>query len=167
MKLRTLVAGSAVLLAIAGSAVAQMASNPEAAQTSAYSGPEMAVSGAVVSSSSTELVLDADTGKRLTFVLDGKTFPTRTFNLGERASVRYHSMIGGAGLHAAGVALEPLAKVETSATVDTTTSVETRSNDTTTANTSELPDTASALPLVALFGLLALGGAIVLRVART
>lgn len=155
MKYKTLVVMSAFILALAGSAVGQLAETPQPAPVLAYSGPEMSVSGVVVTSATTELVIDSDAGQRLTFALDAQTNPTRTFNNGERVNVRYHALTSGTGFHAAGIALEPLDNVETPR------------YDVTTSTDSSLPDTASLLPLIGLLGLFAVGGAVVLRVARS
>lgn len=166
MKHKTFVAASAFLLALAGTALGQMAETPKPISTPMSTGSEMSVSGAVITSNSTELVVNSDAGQRMTFVLDDKTNPSRSFNTGERVSVRYHAMTSGTSFHAAGVALEPMAKVETQGQTTGSARVEPPSYGTASAEPSRLPDTASSFPLLALLGFVALSGAVLLRSTR-
>lgn len=165
MKYRTLLLTSALMLAIAGAAAAQMADTtkpvPDATATLATSNSETSVSGTVVSSTSTELVINSDAGQRMTFVLDPKILPAASFTVGGRVTVQYHTSSSGNVYQSSTVALAPQAKVETPA------KVEPQANDATTPVSPRLPKTASNLPLIGLLGLLAMGGAVVVRVARS
>jgi hypothetical protein len=144
------------MLAIAGTLAAQQVDDKKPATTSALANAstDIAVSGDVVSSTSTELVITTDAGKRMVFVLDPATTPATTFTVGEHVAVKYHSTSGGTVYQAANVTVE-------------TARTEPRENDSTSADTSALPSTASALPLIGLLGLLALGGAVAVRIARS
>lgn len=160
MRLRTLASTCVLACAIAGAAAAQPldtnkpAQGPGTALASASS--EISVSGKVVSSSSTELVIDSDAGQRMTFALDPDTTTPTTFTAGERVAVRYHSSSGGTVHQAASIAVEP------------PTEVRSRPNELRTSSTSpRLPDTASGLPLIGLLGLLAVSGAVAVRVVRS
>lgn len=144
MKWRTLLLTCALVFGIAGVAAAQTADPvtpaPEATTALATSESQISVSGEVVSTTSTELVIDTDAGERMTFALDPETSDVSTFTVGERVTVRYRSSSSGTVIQAASVAVEP---------------------------PDRLPATATSLPLIGLLGLLALGGAAALRVARS
>lgn len=154
MKSRTLSLTCALMLAITGAVAAQQLERTEPATTSALadSSSELAVAGTVVSSTSTELVIDTDAGRRMTFALDPATAPGRTFTPGERVSVQYHSQSGGTVNQIASITVPP---------------AEVTRRDPTTRDSSRLPATASALPWIGLLGLLAAGGAVAVRVARS
>ena len=157
MKLRTLTLTCAFVSAIAGVAAAQPLNTTEKpAETTALanSASDISVSGEVVSSISTELVVDTDAGSRMTFALDPKATPASSFTAGQRVTVKYHSASGGTVYQAASIAVEPPTEVE-------------RPDDVTTSSSDRLPDTASALPLIALLGLLAAGSAVAIRIARS
>lgn len=147
MKWTTLLLTCALVFGIAGVAAAQTADTvtpaPEATTALAASDSEISVSGEVVSSTSTELVIDSDAGERMTFALDPETSEVASFTAGERVTVRYRTSSSGTVYQAASIAVEPPAEVES------------------------LPATASSLPLIGLLGLLALGGAAALRVVRS
>lgn len=153
---RTLLLTCAFMLAIAGAAVAQTADTvtpaPAAPTALATSTTELSVSGKVVSSTATELVIDSDAGQRMTFALDGDTTPATSFTAGERVTVQYHTLSGGTVYHAATIALLPEDKVEPPVAE--------------VAELDSLPNTASGLPLLGLLGLLAVGGAVTVRMAR-
>jgi hypothetical protein len=158
MKWSKLLLTCTFMLAITGAVAAQMADTTTPAPAAlASSNSEISVSGTVVSSTGTELVIDTDAGQRMTFALDAKTTPATTFTAGERVTVDYHTLSGGTVYHAATIALMPQAEVEPPA--DEVDQVDEPESET-------LPNTASSLPLVGLLGLLALGGAVAVRVAR-
>jgi len=153
MKWRTLLLTCALVFGITGVAAAQTADTttpaPEATTALATSDSEISVSGEVVSSTSTELVIDSDAGERMTFALDPETSEVASFTAGERVTVRYRTSSSGTVHQAASIAVEPPAEVDEETTLDS------------------LPATASSLPLIGLLGFLALGGAVALRVARS
>jgi hypothetical protein len=144
MKWRTLLLTCALVFGIAGIAAAQTADtitpDPEATTALATSDSQISVSGEVVSSTNTQLVIDSDAGERMTFDLDPETSDVTSFTAGERVTVRYRSSSSGTVYQAASIAVEPPER---------------------------LPATASSLPLIGLLGFLALGGAAALRVARS
>jgi len=163
MMYRTLLLTSALVLTIAGAAAAQTTdttkpATPVTADLAATTS-EVSVSGKVVTSSNTELVMDSDAGQRMTFALDPKIVPA-TFTVGQRVTVQYHTLSGGTAYQASTIALDPQAKVETQA------KVEPQVDETTAPASHKLPRTASNLPLIGLLGLLAVGGAVAVGVAR-
>jgi hypothetical protein len=124
---------------------------------------EKTVSGKVVSSSSSQLVIRTDDGRQMTFNVDSTSTVPAGLRDDARISVRYHELAGGT-FHAANV---------TTTAAPTTTTPETRTDmpqePATTAAaepTRELPATASPLPLVGLSGLLALAGGLGARALR-
>jgi hypothetical protein len=158
MKLRTLFMAGALMLTLAGVVAAQTVAPtptpaPVATTTLADASSDITVSGKVVSSTSTELVIDSDAGQRMSFALDPNTIPTATFTVGERVTVKYHSMSGGTVFQAANIVVEPQTEVEP------------QDVEVVTPDSPQLPETASELPLIGLLGLLAMGGAVVTRVA--
>ena len=163
MKLRTLLLTCACVLAIAGVATAQTTDTTQTAPVTttdlATASSEISVSGTVVSSTSTELVIDSTAGKRMSFALDRNAIPAANFTVGEHVTVRYHSLSGGTVYQAANIAVDPQAEV------DPMTKVEPQNYDVAATDSSQLPRTASNLPLIGLLGLLALSGAAVTRVA--
>lgn len=157
MKWRTLVLTCASVLTIAAAASAQQLETRKVPATTALaeSSSDISVSGKVVSSTSTELVIDTEAGKRMTFALDPATTPaSTTFKAGERVTVQYHSNSGGTVYQAASVAVEPAG-------------VEHREHQVTTAKSESLPRTASTLPWIGLLGLLAVSGAAIVRMVRS
>lgn len=187
MKLRTLLLTCACMLALAGVVNAQMTDTTKPAPVTttdlATATSEISVSGTVVSSTSTELVIDSNAGQRMSFALDRNAIPAANFTVGEHVTVQYHSLSGGTVYQAAHVVIEPrvkvepMARVEPMAKVEPTTTVEPRTEvepmakveprnyDVTAPDGAQLPRTASNLPLIGLLGLLALSGAVVTRVA--
>ena len=153
MKWTTLLLTCALVFGIAGVAAAQTADavtpEPEATTALASSDSEISVSGEVVSSTSTELVIDSDAGERMTIALDPDTSEVASITAGERVTVRYRTSSSGTVHQVASIAVEPPAEVDEETTFD------------------RLPATASSLPLLGLLGFLALGGAAALRFARS
>ena len=83
MKYRVLVTTLVLALATLGSvAVADTTS------------PVQIVTGKVISSTPTQLIVEADNGARTTFVVDSSTIPS-TIMVGDRVSVNYQSQAGG------------------------------------------------------------------------
>lgn len=159
MKLTKLLLTCALVFGIAGVAAAQTADPvtpaPEATTALATSDSEISVSGEVVSSTSTELVIDSDAGQRMTFALDPATTRATTFTEGERVTVQYQTASSGTVFQAASVTVEPQDTFD-------------RDVDRVPASSSDrLPDTAGALPLIGLLGFLAVGGAVAVRLARS
>jgi hypothetical protein len=164
MKWRTFILTCAFTSAIAGVAAAQTADKPKdpAATTAlAAASTDISVSGKVVSSTSTELVIHTDAGRPMTFQLDPKTHPAASFTVGERVTVQYHSLSGGTVYQAASIAL---ARYDDPAEPANT---EPRDYEADTSTRSRLPATASVLPMIGLLGLLAVSGALVVRMARS
>jgi hypothetical protein len=158
MKFRTLALTFAFVSAIAGVVAAQpldTTKKPVETTALANSSSDISVSGKVVSSTSTELVIDSDSGSRMTFALDPNTTPATSFTAGERVTVKYHSSSGGTVYQAASI------------TVDPPTEIEREVDEVSTPFNERLPDTASVLPLIALVGFLAVGGAVAVRIARS
>jgi hypothetical protein len=159
MKRRTLLLTCALTLFVAGAAVAQMTYNapatPPGSMTVDMTNPEISVSGKVVSSTSTQLTIDSDTGERTAFMLDPKTAPATTFTVGERVTVQYQRTSDGTVYQATSITVEPPVKVEAQVA------------EVTTPAPAPLPATASGLPLIGLLGLLAVGGAVAVRMARS
>jgi hypothetical protein len=171
MKWRTFILTCAFTSAIAGVAAAQTADKPKDPATTtalAAASTDISVSGKVVSSTSTELVINTDAGRPMTFQLDPKTHPAASFTVGERVTVQYHSLSGGTVYQAASIALDPQAKV--AARYDDPAepaNTEPRDYEADTSTRSRLPATASVLPMIGLLGLLAVSGALVVRMARS
>jgi len=173
MRNRVLCVLSIALLALAGGLAAQGTDPAATTQT---------LTGTVVSSSSSSLVIDTDTGTRQTFMVDAQSTLPTGLAPGTRISVDYHTLSGGQ-FHAArattlGAAAptQPTTEarpMDTTAPPDTTTSSSMPSTDastgaapattTKTTRTRKMPATASPLPLVALIGLASLAGAATLR----
>jgi hypothetical protein len=150
----------ACMLLIAGVVSAQQLDTtkpkPAASTALANSSSDISVSGKVVSSTATELVIETDAGQRMTFALDPAITPAKTFTAGERVAVKYHSSSGGTVYQAASITVEPKTEVEPPV-----------GSVTTSASDDRLPRTASALPLIGLLGLLAMVGAVSVRMARS
>jgi hypothetical protein len=147
--------------------------------------PNTIVSGKVISSTPTQLVVEDTNGARTTFVVDAGAVPS-TIMVGDRVSVTYQSQAGGS-FRATNVSAVNLTDLESSdrAMNDSSMPPATPSYDvssTTTTTTSStvadnsldndlsadtLPATASNLPLILLLGVLALGGFILRTVTRS
>ena len=142
--------------------------------------PTTIVSGKVISSTPTQLVVEDTNGARTTFVVDASTVPS-TIMVGDRVSVTYQAQAGGS-FRATNVSAAALADLESPNVNDSTLPPATPSYDSTATSTSStvadssldndlsadtLPATASNLPLVLLLGVLALGGFILRTVTRS
>src|SRR5688572_13627903 len=92
MRNRVLCILGIALLAMA-TGVAAQATDPATTQK---------VSGTVVSSSSTSLVIDTDSGTRQTFMVDAQSTIPTGLTAGSRINVEYHALAGGQ-FHAAQV----------------------------------------------------------------
>ena len=142
------------MLVIAGAVAAQVETTKPAETTAlAASTEQISVSGKVVSSSSTELVIENDAGERMTFALDPATSTPTSFTVGERVNVQYHSASGGTVHQAARIIVEPPARFEPEAEEVT--------------SSTRLPETATNLPMIGLLGLVIAGGAVAVRLARS
>lgn len=139
------------------------------------------LSGTVVSSSSTQLVIDTATGQR-TFDVDASSNLPAGLAVGSRVDVDYHELAGGR-MHAATVRMSSAAPTTptaetTSPTTPTTTDMprttapatgtgmaatDDDDDDAPQRATGSLPRTASPLPLLGLAGLAALAGGLALR----
>ena len=124
--------------------------------------PTSTLSGTVVSSSDTSLVIKTDAGLERTFAVDAESRLPAGLTPGTRVTVSYHIMDGGS-LHASNVTLGGDTPSATRTTPSDTRPMDTdtRAAEATTADT--LPATASNESLLLLAGLLALGGGLVLR----
>jgi hypothetical protein len=141
--------------------------------------PTQIVTGKVISSTPTQLVLEDEAGARTTFVVDASVVPS-TVMVGDRISVSYQSQAGGS-FRATNVAIATLASNEAMPANDpaypstapasptypsTTSSLDTTTTDTS-ADNDALPATASKQPLILLLGLLAVGGFALRMVTRS
>jgi hypothetical protein len=184
MKLRALILGI-IALAFTGVAAAQV--QQPAAETS--------ITGTVVSSTGTTLVIRDQNGVEQTFDVDTSSTVPSGLMSGSRVTVRFHNMDGGRR-HVASVTLSdpsttvappatrtepvPPATVTAPATAPTTPATDTtmpapappakRVQEPPPASDApageRLPDTAGELPLVALAGLMTLAAGLVLRELR-
>jgi urease alpha subunit len=123
---------------LAGIMVLALVGTFQAASQAQETTGSMSVSGVVVSSTPTSLVIRTDAGNEMTFVVDTSSQFPAGVAVGNRIEVDYHTLSGGA-YHAATVT-----RLSTPAPVTTTTS-------------STLPDTAGEGPLLALLSFLLLG----------
>lgn len=156
--------------------------------------PTQIVTGKVISSTPTQLIVEDDNGARTTFVTAAGTVPS-TIMVGDRVSVNYQSQAGGSfratnvsatSLSGTGVSdatgvntndtstndamLEEKSTSTSSSTYSTTTTTTTNTadvDDTANAASDSLPATASNNPLILLLGLLALGGFALRMVVRS
>ncbi|MEO8505162.1 MAG: hypothetical protein ABI609_14775 [Acidobacteriota bacterium] len=127
------------------------------------------VTGQVVSTTSTEVVMQTDAGQRLTLATDSATsMPALT--AGDRVSARYSTLLNGS-YHAEGIALSTTgassAASDSYATSPSTSSSATTDTRPSASKKASMPKTASSLPLVTLIGLIAgLGAAALHRKQR-
>jgi hypothetical protein len=171
------------LLCLLGVAVLVFATGL-AAQTTDPAMTTQTISGKVISSSSTSLVIETDTGTRQTFVVDAQSNLPSALTPGSRISVDYHTLSGGTyhaaratTLSAAAAPAQPTTEARpveptttpdtTPAPVDTTPDTSSTMGTTTDTDTSKttrrMPATASPLPLVGLVGLASLAAGAALR----
>ena len=120
-------------------------------------GETSTISGKVVSSSGTSLVVRTDDNVQMTFTLDGSSVLPDRMVPGDRVTVSYHVLEGGA-YHAANVSADTLR----SATAPTGTTGDNGQASATGAN-ERMPKTASPLPILALIGALSIISALGLR----
>lgn len=149
-------------LAIVGRVEAQQVevTSPPATEL-ATSDETILVKGTVVSSTSSEVVIDTDTGARLTFAVDDTTTLPTSLTAGERVHVHYHALSGGK-YHAADIAAAAFA--EELDEVDVTADAQRR--DPGDLRREPLPATASPLALIGLLGLVTASGGLLIRAAR-
>jgi len=178
-------------LALASAAVAQTdtAAKPT---DSGIMDTSMQVTGAVVSSDANRLVVKADNGQEMVFIITNKQVDASMFRTGDRVTASYTTLAGTGAMVSKVVAAPALATTTT--TTYTPPAAETRGTTTMTERTpvatpppaatstrttatpiaadtygqndqtaSVLPATASPMPLVALLGLLGVGGAATIR----
>jgi hypothetical protein len=178
------------LLSFLGIAVFALATGI-AAQTTDPAMTTQTVSGKVISSSSSSLVIETDTGSRQTFVVDAQSTLPSGLTPGSRISVDYHTLANGTFHAARGTSVsaaaapaqpttearpvEPAPAMPTTTTPDTTptapvdsttdtgTTLGTTTTDMPEKTTRRMPATASPLPLVGLVGLASLAAGAALR----
>ncbi len=123
-------------------------------------GPTQSITGTIVSTSGSRLVLNTDSGRR-TFIVDNESSVPSDLVAGNRVSVDFHALSGGR-FHAATVtSLAPSAS--TMGATTTTAETETATAGTRTRTARNLPATASDLPSIGLVGVLALGAGLLVR----
>lgn len=157
--------------------------------------PTQIVTGKVISTTPTQLVVEAENGSRTTFVVDKSTLPS-TIMVDDRVSVNYQSQAGGSfratnvsatSLSGAGISDATGVNTNDTSTNDATVAqvpsasspsypattdsslYPNEASDSTAADltdSSTLPATASNQPLILLLGLLALGGFLLRTVIR-
>ena len=172
-----------VLLALAAAASLALAGNLLAQSTPVQvppGTPTSTVTGTVVSSSDSELVLDT-TGGRQRFVVDANSTLPAKLDAGTRVSVEFHRLDGDR-MHVARVTTAPPSTSPRSGAAATADKTPAASSDTPSdryaradkaerdaardrAPDATLPHTASPLPLVGLVGLASLAGSAALRLA--
>jgi hypothetical protein len=173
------------LLALAAAATLALAGNLLAQGTPVQvppGTPTSTVTGTVVSSSASELVLDTTSGRQR-FVVDANSTLPASLQAGARVSVEFHRLDGDR-LHVARVTTAPASSVPpragstpsekvTSASTEATSDRYARADrdaakadrDAARATDATLPRTAGLLPLVGLVGLASLAGSAALRLA--
>jgi MYXO-CTERM domain-containing protein len=132
-------------LAVAGTAAAQTP------LTVPPGTPLNTVTGTVVSSSGTEIVVDTSAGRQR-YVVDSNSTVPAGLAAGTRVTVNFHRLEGDV-LHVATVTTSPRSE-----RMDPGAPAATRDAD--------MPATASPVPAIGLLGLLSLGGAALLRASR-
>ncbi|PYQ01918.1 MAG: hypothetical protein DMF82_17985 [Acidobacteria bacterium] len=140
----------------------------------------LTVSGTVVSSSPTQVVIKTDDGRQMTFAVDAQSTVPAGLAQGNPVTVSYHEM-GGGTFHAASVTVSSAGMPSTTAnppSTDTSTYANTtrttapaaqepmESAGAKTRTTRRMPSTASPLPLIGLAGLLSLSAGLGLRALR-
>jgi hypothetical protein len=97
---------------------------------------ERSISGRVVTSSPTELVIQTEDGRQMTFNVDTQTMGASGLNSGSRVTVRYHELAGGT-FHAAIVTSSTTTSTSDVTTERTTRTTVTEPTDTTRTTTTE------------------------------
>lgn len=123
----------------------------------------LTVTGTVVSSSSTQVVIKTDDGRQMTFAVDAQSTVPAGLAAGNPVTVSYHDM-GGGTFHAASVTVSS-AGMPSSATAPAAQEPMERAGAKT-RTTRRMPSTASPLPLIGLAGLLSLTAGLGLRAVR-
>jgi len=131
---------------------------------------EQTVTGTVVSSTPSQVVVKADDGRELTFAVDAQSVVPAGLAANNAVTVTYHDM-GGGTLHAARVTSSAADTMpNTTAPSTTEPSTTTTTGTTTTAAPApkphRMPATASPLPLIGLAGLMSLTAGLGLRAVR-
>jgi len=131
---------------------------------------EQTVTGSVVSSSPTQVVVKTDDGRQLTFTVDTQSSVPADLAAGNAVTVAYHDM-GGGTLHLARVTTSAAGTLPSTTTGSTTTAPPEPMPERTTEpasarGTKRMPATASPLPLIGLAGLLSLTAGLGLRAVR-
>jgi hypothetical protein len=172
------IVGVAVMLAcvtpVAAQQPGQTQPQTQPADQAQQSG-ETTITGTVVSSSSTSLVIRTESGEQKTFVVDDTSTIPSGLAAGARVSVRYTSQEGGQ-MRVASVARETGARAETTrepGVMERGTATGTAADRGTGAGAEaeqgageRLPETASPLPLVALAGALSAAAGLALRARK-
>jgi hypothetical protein len=140
----------------------------------------LTVTGTVVSSSPTQVVIKTDDGRQMTFAVDAQSTVPAGLAEGNPVTVSYHDM-GAGTFHAASVTVSSAGTPSTTANppaTDTSTYANTtrttapaaqepmESAGAKTRTTRRMPSTASPLPLIGLAGLLSLTAGLGLRAVR-
>jgi hypothetical protein len=142
---------------------------------------ELTVSGTVVSSTPTQIVVKTADGREMTFAVDAQSTVPSGLMTDNPVTVVYHDM-GNNTLHAARVTSSTTTTTRTPSTTTTTTRTESTTSRTepppaaptepmpestsTGTSSTRMPATASNLPLVGLAGLLILVGGLGVRALR-
>jgi len=120
------------------------------------------VSGTVVSSSSSSLVIKTDSGSRMTFQVDTSSNLPVGIAAGDRVSLDYESLAGGK-YHVSRVSSESTTMPSGSERYGKTETPSTETSGAAGEKPEKLPRTASPLPLIALIGSLSVGAAVGIR----
>ena len=160
---------SFVLVVVLGCGLGMVMAQDNPAGAAAPSGAapmptESTISGTLVSSSTTSIVIKTDTGVESTYVVDGTTALPAEMKPGDRVNLEYHLLDGGA-YHASRVTLgtEPAAPSEASAEATAPGGGSDSGGSASGGSSSGLPQTASPLPLYGVIAVLAIGAALGLR----
>ncbi len=179
---------AAILLALATAsvAVAQTPAPAKPAEGTAVVNDSLQVTGTVISSEANRLIVKADNGQQMVFIISDQTAEPRLFQAGDRVTASYVTLAGtGTVLSRAAVVpavttttyTAPVTETKVTATVTKPAPGAVTTTTTTTlapvaampyeadkeTSIAALPATASSLPLVALLGLVAAGGAVAIR----
>lgn len=144
----------AVNIAALGTLPAQEDPSGAAAQT-APTVSTSTISGTLVASTDSSLVVRSDAGVESTYTVDSSTVLPASLTPGDRVSVDYHMLDGGA-YHASRV-------TNLAGSGSTAPAPASASGTDPSGSSAELPRTASPLPLFAVMGVLAIGAALGVR----